>query len=125
MAVDAVDAAIPPCRTAAWIARRVIVYVLLDPRGAPLLHSVHLDGVTSFKTMPDSVNFSFIPNPFTTAAWHTVWSDYDFKLYIRNSLFLAVVVTAANMFLAASAATRSPGCASRGARCCSSSCSGR
>src|SRR5262249_2287590 len=39
-------------------------------------------------------------HPWTTSAWHAIWSQYDFKLYIRNSLFLAVVVTAANVFLA-------------------------
>jgi multiple sugar transport system permease protein len=57
--------------------------------------------VTSFKTIPDSVNVSFIPHPWTSSAWRTVWTQYDFKLYLRNSLFLAVVVTAANMFLGA------------------------
>jgi multiple sugar transport system permease protein len=99
MGVAAVEAAIPG-KPRAWIIRRVIVYVLLVAVAllffVPFLWTL----TTSFKTIPDSVHVSFIPHPWTTAAWHTVWSDYDFKLYLRNSLFLAVVVTAANMFLA-------------------------
>ena len=99
MGVAAVEAAIPG-KPRAWIIRRVIVYVLLVAVAllffVPFLWTL----TTSFKTIPDSVTVSLIPRPWTTAAWHTVWSDYDFKLYLRNSLFLAVVVTAANMFLA-------------------------
>jgi multiple sugar transport system permease protein len=98
MAVAAVDAPIPG-RPRSWIARRVILYALLVLVALLFFIPFIWTLSTSFKTIPDSVNFSFIPNPFTTAAWHTVWSDYDFKLYLRNSLFLAVVVTAANMFL--------------------------
>ena len=41
-----------------------------------------------------------IPHPFTTEAWKSVWNDYDFKRYALNSLFLAVVVTLLNLFLA-------------------------
>jgi multiple sugar transport system permease protein len=54
---------------------------------------------TSFKTIPDSVNVHLIPHPWTTSAWHDVWTRYDFKTFIKNSLFLAVVVTACNIFL--------------------------
>ena len=39
--------------------------------------------------------------PFTTSAWKTVWTKYDFERYILNSLFLAVTVTVLNVFLAA------------------------
>jgi multiple sugar transport system permease protein len=55
--------------------------------------------VKSFKTIPDSVNFNFIPHPWTTSAWRSIWGQYDFKTYIKNSVFLAVVVTAANIVL--------------------------
>jgi multiple sugar transport system permease protein len=55
---------------------------------------------TSFKTLPDSAFFNFIPSPFTTEAWKSVWTDYDFKRYALNSLFLAVTVTVLNLFLA-------------------------
>lgn len=55
---------------------------------------------TSLKTLPDAANVTFIPHPWTTSAWHTIWTQYDFKTYIKNSVFLAVVVTVCNIFLA-------------------------
>lgn len=54
---------------------------------------------TSFKTLPDAANVTFLPHPWTTSAWHTIWADYDFKTYIKNSVFLAVVITVCNLFL--------------------------
>ena len=56
--------------------------------------------ITSFKTIPDSVNVTLIPHPWTTSAWRAIWTHYDFKTFIENSLFLAVVVTVCNIFLA-------------------------
>jgi len=88
-------------RRSPWaIARRTLVYLLL--LGVSLLFFVPFIWTiaTSFKTIPDSVNVSLIPNPFTTEAWHAIWTQYDFSLYVRNSLFLAVVVTLLNIFLA-------------------------
>jgi ABC-type glycerol-3-phosphate transport system permease component len=89
-----------PGRARAETARRAVVYVLLIAVSliffVPFLWSL----VTSFKTIPDSVNVTLIPHPWTTSAWHTIWADYDFKTYIKNSLFLAVVITACNIFLA-------------------------
>ncbi len=98
--VPAAEAFVPE-RPRSEIVKRIILYVLLAAVAAlffvPFIWSV----VTSFKTIPDSVNVSFIPHPFTLSAWRELWTQYDFKLYLRNSLFLAVVVTATNMFLAA------------------------
>jgi len=54
---------------------------------------------TSFKTIPDSVNFNLIPHPWTSDAWHTIWTQYDFKRFILNSFFLAIVVVACNIIL--------------------------
>ena len=97
--VTAIDRFIPP-RARAEVIRKAVVYVLLIFVSllffVPFLWTV----ATSFKTIPDSVNFNFIPHPFTTSAWHAIWSQYDFKTFIKNSLILAVVVTAANIFLA-------------------------
>jgi multiple sugar transport system permease protein len=56
---------------------------------------------TSFKTLPQTAFFNFIPRPFTTDAWKSVWTDYDFKRYALNSAFLAVTVTVLNLFFAA------------------------
>src|SRR5206468_5938681 len=78
-------------RRSARTGRRILVYVLLIALSllffVPFIWSLS----TSFKTIPDSVNVHLIPNPFTTSAWHAIWTQYDFKLFIRNSLFLAVV----------------------------------
>ena len=89
---------IPP-KARSVVARRALVYALVI--GIALLFFVPFAWTlaTSFKTIPDSVNANLIPHPWTTAAWRQIWTQYDFKLYIRNSLFLAVVVTAANIFL--------------------------
>jgi multiple sugar transport system permease protein len=97
--VSANETYVPP-RPRTRTAGRVIVYVALVAVAllyfVPFLWSLS----TSFKTLPDTQNFNFIPHPFTTEAWKSVWTDYDFKRYALNSLFLAVVVTTINLFLA-------------------------
>jgi multiple sugar transport system permease protein len=97
--VAAAESYVPP-RPRTWIAGRLILYAALV--GIALLYFVPFLWTlsTSFKTLPDTQNFSFIPHPFTTAAWSSVWNDYDFKRYALNSLFLAVSVTVLNLFLA-------------------------
>jgi multiple sugar transport system permease protein len=88
-----------PGRERSEIVRKAIVYVLLVLVAllffVPFLWTI----ATSFKTIPDSVNVGLIPHPWTTSAWHDIWTQYDFKRFIVNSLFLAVVVTASNIFL--------------------------
>jgi multiple sugar transport system permease protein len=90
-----------PDRPRLQIIKRVVIYVLLACVAAlffvPFIWSV----VTSFKSIPDSVHVTLIPHPFTVEGWRELWTQYDFKLYLRNSLFLAAVVTASNMFLGA------------------------
>ena len=97
--VAAAETFVPP-RPRTRIAGRVIVYLVLV--AVALLYFVPFLWTlsTSFKTLPDTANFNFIPHPFTTEAWTSVWTDYDFKRYALNSLFLAVVVTTINLFLA-------------------------
>jgi multiple sugar transport system permease protein len=90
---------IPP-RARSAVAQRVFLYSLLIATALLFLVPFVWTITTSFKTIPDSVNVSLIPHPWTTAAWHDIWTNYDFKLYIRNSLFLAVLITATNMLLA-------------------------
>jgi multiple sugar transport system permease protein len=90
---------VPP-RARSAVVGRVLLYVLLVAFAllffTPFVWSIS----TSFKTLPDSAFFNLIPEPFTTEAWRSVWNDYDFKRYALNSLFLAVVVTLLNLFLA-------------------------
>ena len=90
---------IPP-RARSAAAQRVFIYVLLIAVSLLFLVPFVWTIATSFKTIPDSVNVNLIPHPWTTSAWHDIWTNYDFKLYIRNSLFLAVLITATNMLLA-------------------------
>jgi multiple sugar transport system permease protein len=89
-----------PRRARSEVAGRVLLYVLLVAFAllffTPFIWTIS----TSFKTLPDSAFFNLIPDPFTTEAWKSVWNDYDFKRYALNSLFLAVVVTLLNLFLA-------------------------
>ena len=88
-----------PGRARAAIVRKAFFYVVIllvaSVFFVPFLWTV----ATSFKTIPDSVNVHLIPHPWTTSAWHAIWTQYDFKTYIKNSLFLAVVVTVCNLFL--------------------------
>jgi multiple sugar transport system permease protein len=89
---------VPP-RSREEVIRRVVLYALVTIFAllffVPFIWSL----LTSFKTLPDSVNVSFIPHPWSTQGWHEIWVQFDFKRYILNSLFLAVVITALNMFL--------------------------
>lgn len=57
--------------------------------------------VTSFKTLPDSVRLSFIPNPFTFDAYDEVFNKLDPSLprLFFNSGLIAVVVTISNVVL--------------------------
>jgi multiple sugar transport system permease protein len=90
-----------PGRTRSQIGRKILIYSLFIGIAVlffvPFVYTV----ITSFKTIPDSVNVTFIPHPWTTSAWHTLWYDYDFPTYIKNSLFLAAVIVTCNLFLSA------------------------
>jgi multiple sugar transport system permease protein len=90
---------VPP-RARSEVVRKVVLYLLLLAMALLFFTPFVWSLSTSFKTLPDTANFNFIPHPFTTSAWETVWTKYDFKRYIFNSLFLAVTVTALNLFLA-------------------------
>jgi multiple sugar transport system permease protein len=93
------EAVVVPPRSRGIVVKRVVTYALLLAITAlffiPFIWSVS----TSFKTLPDTANFSFVPKPWTLSGWKTVWTQYDFKLYIRNSLFLAVVITTISLAL--------------------------
>jgi multiple sugar transport system permease protein len=56
--------------------------------------------VTSFKTIPDSLNVTVIPHPWTTVGWHEVWTQNHFATYVKNSFFLVAVIVPCNLFLA-------------------------
>jgi multiple sugar transport system permease protein len=97
--VAAAEPFVPP-RARSELVRRIVIYVLLVAFALLFFTPFVWTVSTSFKTLPDTAYFNFIPNPFTTEAWKSVWTDYDFKRYALNSLFLAVTVTLLNLFLA-------------------------
>jgi multiple sugar transport system permease protein len=89
-----------PGRARADVARKVILYAIVICVAALFFVPFLWTLITSFKTIPDSVNVTIWPHPWTTSAWRAMWTDYDFKTYIKNSLFLAVVITGCNIVLA-------------------------
>jgi multiple sugar transport system permease protein len=88
-----------PGRGAGWVAKRVGLYAILLAICLLFFVPFIWTLTTSLKTLPDSVNVNLIPKVWTASAWRTLFSQYDFATYIKNSLFLAVVVTATNIFL--------------------------
>jgi ABC-type glycerol-3-phosphate transport system permease component len=90
-----------PRRAFSQIASRTTLYVLMLAAAALFFLPFVWTIATSFKTIPDSVNVSLIPHPFTTSAWHAVWTQYDFPTYIKNTFFLAGVIVTCNLFLSA------------------------
>jgi len=65
----------------------------------PFLWSV----ATSFKTLPDSLTLSFLPNPFTTYGYTTAFTQLDpgVPVLFFNSALIAGLVTASNLLLGA------------------------
>jgi multiple sugar transport system permease protein len=89
-----------PRRARSAIAWRVVLYLALTAICLLYLVPFLWTLSTSFKTLPQTAYYNLVPKPFTTEAWKSVWTDYDFKRYALNSFFLAGVVTLANLFLA-------------------------
>ena len=92
-----------PGRARSDTARKVLLYGIYLLIAAIFFVPFIWTVVTSFKTLPDSVNFNLIPHPWTTAAWKDLWTNpsYHFPTYIKNSLFLAAVIVTCNLFLSA------------------------
>jgi len=92
-----------PGRARSETARKVLLYGVYLAVAAIFLTPFVWTLATSFKTLPDSLNFNLIPHPWTTAAWTDLWTNpsYHFPTYIKNSLFLAAVIVTCNLFLSA------------------------
>jgi len=92
-----------PGRARSDTARKVLLYSIYVVVAAIFLVPFFWTVITSFKTLPDSVNFNVIPHPWSTAAWHDLWTNpsYAFPTYIKNSLFLCAVIVTCNLFLSA------------------------
>ena len=92
-----------PGRARPETARKILLYGVYLLVAAIFLTPFVWTVATSFKTLPDSLNFNLIPHPWTTAAWTDLWTNpsYHFPTYIKNSLFLAAVIVTCNLFLSA------------------------
>jgi ABC-type glycerol-3-phosphate transport system permease component len=90
-----------PGRARSEVGRKILLYGLYLVIAAIFFIPFLWTLTTSFKTIPDSVNVTFFAHPWTTEAWRTLWKDYDFPTYIKNSLFLCAVVVTCNLFLSA------------------------
>ncbi len=102
MALQTTAAAVEPPipgHARSLVARRALIYAVLAAVAllffVPFLWSL----VTSFKTIPDSVNVTAFPHPWTGAAWHDLWTNYSFPTYIKNSVFLAAAVVSCSLFI--------------------------
>jgi ABC-type glycerol-3-phosphate transport system permease component len=96
---DAASQYIIPGRARSEVVRKALFYAVIVLVAAIFFIPFVYTLATSFKTLPDAANVTFLPHPWTTSAWHTIWTQYDFKTYIKNSVFLAVVITVCSIFL--------------------------
>jgi multiple sugar transport system permease protein len=57
--------------------------------------------VTSFKTEPNATGdpLGLAPSPFTTIAYHDLFKDSDFFLWVKNSVIVTICVTLLRVFL--------------------------
>ena len=113
MVIDSIDATVKPTavrttpaesapvgdRGKGW--RRRLAYVLLIAYALLMFVPFAWTLITSFKTLPDSVRMTIIPDPFTTAAWEYSFTNLNPSVIVLfgNSVFLATVVTLSNLVL--------------------------
>jgi multiple sugar transport system permease protein len=97
-----VDAAVaPPVGDRTARLRRVAAYALLIGYAALMFVPFAWSVVTSFKTLPDSVRLTFIPDPFTLSAWEYAFTKLSPPLpqLFLNSALIAAAVTVTNVVL--------------------------
>jgi multiple sugar transport system permease protein len=84
---------------AVW--RRRIAYVLLIGWAILMCIPFAWAVITSFKTLPDSVRLTIIPQPFTLAGWEYAWNNLvpPLPVMFLNSGLLAGAVTISNLVL--------------------------
>jgi multiple sugar transport system permease protein len=81
--------------------RRRLAYVVLIAYALLMFVPFAWSIITSFKTIPDSVQMTFIPQPFTMEAWDFAFSRLNPavpRLFI-NSTIIAATVTVSNVVL--------------------------
>jgi len=84
-------------RGAIW--RRRFAYAILIGYGLLMFVPFAWSVITSFKTLPDSVRLTIMPQPFTLQAWEYAFTELTPPLprLFFNSAIIAVVVTITNL----------------------------
>jgi len=87
-------------RAGRW--RRRIAYTILIGYAILMFVPFAWSVVTSFKTLPDSVKLTFIPNPFTLQGWEYAWNNLTppLPMLFLNSAVIALVITIINVVTA-------------------------
>jgi multiple sugar transport system permease protein len=85
--------------------RRRIVYALLIGYALLMFIPFAWSVITSFKTLPDSVRLTILPDPFTLSAWEYAFTELTPPLprLFFNSAIIAIVVTVTNLVLGSAA----------------------
>jgi multiple sugar transport system permease protein len=93
--------AAPPVGDRGVRVRRALAYVFLISYALLMLVPFAWTVITSFKTIPDSVRLTLIPQPFTLQGWETAWTDLEPSLprMFFNSFLLAGSVMLTNVTL--------------------------
>jgi multiple sugar transport system permease protein len=81
--------------------RRKLAYAILIAYALLMFVPFAWTIVTSFKTQPDALNLTWIPNPFTTEGWETAFTKLDptIPVLFFNSALIATAVTVSNVIL--------------------------
>ena len=94
-------AAAQPVGDRGAIRRRRLAYAILIGYAALMFVPFAWSVITSFKTLPDAVKLTVIPQPFTLAAWDFAFTQLTPSLprLFLNSAIIAIVVTVSNLVL--------------------------
>lgn len=86
-------------RSAPW--RRRLAYAVLFAYGLLMLVPFTWTLITSFKTQPDALRLTWIPDPITLEGWETAFTQLDPTLprLFLNSAIIAAAVTFSNVAL--------------------------
>ena len=86
-------------RGARW--RRRVAYAILIAYALLMFVPFAWSVITSFKTLPDAVRLTILPDPFTLSAWEYAWTKLEPPLprLFFNSAIIAAVVTVTNVVL--------------------------
>ena len=92
-----------PAKARSDVLRKALLYAVMLAVAALFIVPFLWDLITSFKSIPDTTAVTLIPHPWTTSAWHELWTNptYDFPKWIENSFFLVAVIVTCNLFLSA------------------------